>query len=110
MSETKNIPLQFPIQTTTSGGAKATISSVEIRRLKGRDLKFLPKDGAGHDAIIPLIASVTGLKAEDIGDMDLIDLNNVGKEIMSFSEGYPEASGSTLSGVSPQPTTSPLKQ
>jgi len=87
---TKTIKLQFPIKTSTPGGASATIESVEIRRLKGKDLKFLPSSDPKPADFIPLISSVTGMVIKDVEEMDLVDLTAIGKDLMAFSAGYPE--------------------
>lgn len=101
------LDLKYPIQISAAGGSKVELKTVTIRRPKAKDLKYAPREGktsTPHD-MIPFIAVLTGLKPEEVDEMDLEDISAIGRMLDDFVAGYRE-SGKESSGVSPQLTTS----
>ena len=90
MSAPKIVNLKYPVETTSAGGGKVTVSSITLRRPKAKDLKFIPADGIASPAdMLPLIASVSGLDIEVIEEVDLEDITEVVQALQGFSSVRP---------------------
>lgn len=105
MSETSIVELKYPVTVTTPTGGALSVNSVTIRRLKAKDLKFLPEGKGTPAGMLPIIAAVTGLSQEVVDEIDVEDITKIAAVLTDFSAGY-LGSGDKSSGVSPQPTTS----
>ncbi|WP_182446850.1 phage tail assembly protein [Cereibacter sphaeroides] len=94
--------LKFPIETET-----ATIETLVLRRPRVRDVATIEalKDRPQAEMTIELIAVLTGLTSEVIGEMDLEDMVAVSELITDFLAGLPgPAAGDPLPPMS-QPSS-----
>lgn len=76
--------LKFPLEVIRDG-KKVTITTIEISRFKAKFLKFVPKGLASGEYeyadLFPLIAAMSGLSVEEIGELDAVDFMAIAKEI-----------------------------
>lgn len=81
-TEQKVVKLSVPITVEASGGGQAVISEVKIGRIRAKHLEFMPQSALEGKAtnpakMFPLIAAVTGLSKETLGELDFLDFTAV---------------------------------
>ncbi|TBV10261.1 phage tail assembly protein [Stutzerimonas kirkiae] len=87
MAEALHIPLKFPFK----AGTGETISKLPVRRLKRKDIAAAQKHSK-DDAVIEdhLLARMTGLTLEDLGELDIADskvVTEVFREVVGGGDG-----------------------
>ena len=88
MSST-TVTLKYPVDIVSATGVKTTLTSVTLRRIKAKDLKFMPADGDKSPAkMLPLIASLTGLDISTVEEIDLEDMNLIAESLVGFSTAF----------------------
>lgn len=98
-TEPKKIKLKVPVAVPVDGGGTAILSEVTIGRIKGKHLALIPQavlDGKSINPAkaYPLVAALTGLSVETLGEIDLADLTEImGAAFSQVGEGV--ASGQT---------------
>lgn len=92
--------LKYPIELKTDKENEVTlIKTLKFTRLKTKHLKLLPeslfeKGGAELkvNEVIPLIGGLANISDEIMGEVDLIDLTSITKEILpTFLSNYQQA-------------------
>lgn len=94
MAEDKQlIDLKFPLTIKTQTGADATVRQVTLHRMKTKHLKLLPEsfmatrgEAVNPGDLIPLIAAMSGLSEDAVGEIDVADLMVVAEAIQGFFE------------------------
>ncbi len=91
--EKKIIELKFPLTVKTQTGANASVQQVTLSRMKTKHLKLLPEsfmasrgEAVNPGDLIPLIAAMSGLSEEAVGEIDVQDLMVVAEAIQGFFE------------------------
>lgn len=85
--EFSEINLKFPIEVDASNGTKQKISGIRLGRLKAKHLELLPENLDTENSkvqpkdMIPLIAGLSGLTVENIGELDFVDLIEVANKL-----------------------------
>jgi len=99
MSAENVIKLQYSIPVTTEKGT-AECTELTISRFKAKHLKLLPKnlDAIKPVEMIPVIAGLVGITAEEAGEIDMSDLLIISKLVTSFLDASPEETGESFSG------------
>lgn len=95
--ESKTVQLQYPVE-IKNAGVSSQITSVTLRRIKAKDLKYLPEDGNSNPhAMLPIIGSITGLELSAVEELDMVDVMEIVSIISSFSSAFRET-GKNSSG------------
>lgn len=79
VSKTVELKLSYPIEYQG-----AAITSVKVRRPKGRDMRFLPEGQAGVDKMFPFFALLCGVEEGVLDEMDAADLTRLGTLVTDF--------------------------
>ncbi len=86
------VTLKYPVTTRLRGAdaetREETVTSVTVRRPKGRDLKAMDKHAGKNAQMLALIAAVTGLRADQVDEMDGEDITTLGTLVGDF---FPDA-------------------
>jgi hypothetical protein len=104
MSDNRTIELKHPIKVRGDDGAMHDKQFLTLQRLKAKHLKLIPKslyvdkgskkkgpDIEPHE-ILPLLAGLTGITEEEIGELDVADLMHAAEQLTDFlSESLPGA-------------------
>lgn len=90
---TETLKLQYPVK-----WGDDTVSHLEFRRLKAKDLRGLPKDEGAQAQ--ELVCRSTGQPPSLIGDLDLADFRAAGDIVAGFL-GNSQATGDKSSGGLP---------
>lgn len=85
------IELKYPLNVKTDGGGVISVKELTLSRMKAKHLKLLPKGffNTEGDApkdfnpyeMLPLIASLSGIKDEEAGEIDIEDLMVIVKDL-----------------------------
>jgi hypothetical protein len=96
------VALKYPI-TVVRDGQKHALGELSFRRVKAKDLMDVPPDlfsGGGQRSpvdFLPLLAAMSGLSEEEIGELDLADLTQIIEGVAPFF-GESPLTGETSSG------------
>ena len=77
------VSLDYPIQ----DGEGKTIAELTIRRPKAKDLHAAQSQKSEADQEFFLLARLTGLVMEDIGELDIADYQKVQKALQDMQKG-----------------------
>ena len=88
MSEPTVYTLQHPLALRdTSGAVVETITTLQQRRLKGRDMRALDAAKGGGSIVLALLAASAGLPPSTVDQLDAADVTAAGEVVAGFLGG-----------------------